>query len=69
MANKALARKIAEQYWRIMVYGTDFVEHGLKSYEERVAQAQIATLTRLAAKFNFTLTPAPPPANLAQAAP
>jgi len=57
IANQALARKLAEQFWRIMVYGTEFVEHGLQQYQERVAQTQLAALKRLASKHGFALAP------------
>ena len=39
-ANLALARKLAELFWRLMVHGITYVERGLKQYEEKVAQTE-----------------------------
>jgi transposase len=57
VANKALARKIAVLFWRMMVHGTDYVEHGLKKYNERVAQSEKFLLRKLARKYGLTLIP------------
>jgi hypothetical protein len=42
VANLALARKLAELFWRLMVHGVRYVEQGLKKYEEKVAQTDPA---------------------------
>jgi hypothetical protein len=57
VANKALARKIALLFWRIMVRGQDYVEYGLKKYSERAAQSEKHLLRKLARKHGMTLTP------------
>ena len=36
VAIKAIARKLAVLYWRIMVKGVEFVEKGIKKYEEQL---------------------------------
>jgi transposase len=36
IAVKAVARKLAEQYWRLMVKGRDFVEKGVEEYKNRL---------------------------------
>ncbi|HRI16688.1 MAG TPA: transposase [Verrucomicrobiota bacterium] len=33
VANLALARKPAELFWRLMVHGIQYVEHGLQKYQ------------------------------------
>jgi transposase len=58
IANKALARKLAVMYWRLMVHGTAYVEEGLKKYEEKVIATEQRVLKKLARKYNWTLMPA-----------
>ena len=57
VANQALARKLAEMFWRLMVHGRAYVEEGLKKYEERVLQTEQRLLQKLAAKYNLVLQP------------
>jgi len=57
VANLALARKLAELFWRLMVHGINYVERGLKKYEEKVAQTEQALLQKLARKYNLVLQP------------
>lgn len=57
VANLALARKLAEMFWRLMVHGRAYVEEGLKKYEEKVAQTEQRLLQKLAAKYNLQLQP------------
>ncbi|MCA1752349.1 MAG: IS110 family transposase [Flavobacteriales bacterium] len=47
VAIKAVARKLAEQYWRLMVKGEDFVEHGVNKYKERLLEQKKKYLQRL----------------------
>src|SRR6266850_8617387 len=58
VANLALARKLAEMFWRLMVHGRAYVEAGLKKYEEKVAQTEQHLLQKLARKYNLVLQPA-----------
>jgi len=58
VANLALARKLAELFWRLMVHGIAYVEQGLKRYEEKVAQTEQRLLQKLARKYNLVLQPA-----------
>jgi hypothetical protein len=58
VANLALARKLAELFWRLMVHGITYVEEGLKKYEEKVAQTENRLLRKLARKYNMVLLPA-----------
>ena len=57
VANLALARKLAELFWRLMVHGIRYVEQGLKKYEEKVAQTEQRLLQKLARKYNLVLQP------------
>ena len=57
VANLALARKLAELFWRLMVHGKAYVEQGLKKYEEKVAQTEHRLLQKLARKYNLVLQP------------
>jgi len=57
VANLALARKLAEMFWRLMVHGIAYVEQGLKKYEEKVAQTEQHFLQKLARKYNMVLQP------------
>ena len=57
VANIALARKIAELFWRLMVHGIAYVEQGLKKYEATVAQTEKGLLEKLARKYNLVLQP------------
>jgi hypothetical protein len=57
VANLALARKLAEMFWRLMVHGITYVEQGLKNYEKKVAQSEQRLLEKLARKYNMALQP------------
>lgn len=59
VANIALARKLAEMYWRLMVHGRAYVEEGLKKYEAKVAKTEQWLLQKLARKYNLQLHPMP----------
>lgn len=58
VANLALARKLAELYYRLMVHGMKYVEQGLKKYEEQVAKTEQYLLQKLARKYKMVLRPA-----------
>ena len=57
VANLALARKLAELFWRLMVHGRAYVEEGLKQYEAKVARTEQRLLQKLAAKYHLLLQP------------
>lgn len=61
VANIALARKLAILFWRVMVKGTDYVEHGLAKYEAKVLQTKQRALRRLARELGQQLIPLPAP--------
>lgn len=58
-ANVALARKIAQLFYRLLRYGMDYVEKGLKQYEIKVMQTEAHLLRKLAKKQGFVLLPTP----------
>ena len=58
VATKALARKLAAWFWRVMVKGDEYVERGLADYEERVRKTKERALRRLAKELGQQLVPA-----------
>lgn len=55
VAMKALARKMAELYYRVLKYGLAYAEQGLRVYEQKYAESQRRLLAKLAAKQGFKL--------------
>lgn len=60
-ANVALARKLAQLFYRLLRFGFEYVEKGLKDYEAKVLQTEARLLRKLARKQGFILMPAPTP--------
>ena len=61
VANKALARKLAALFWRVMVKGIGYVEHCLQQYEAKVLETKQRFLRRLARQLGQQLVPMPNP--------
>lgn len=59
VANKALARKLAAMFWRMMVHGVDYVEQGLQQYQARAALSEQRVLAKLARKHGLQLVATP----------
>ena len=57
-ANVALARKLALLFYRLLRYGMEYVEKGLKAYEAKVLETEARLLRKLAKKQGFVLLPA-----------
>lgn len=55
IAIKAMARKIAILYWRVMVKGLDYAEQGIVHYEEQLLANKMKTLKRLANELNVDM--------------
>ena len=55
IAIKAMARKVAILYWRVMVKGLDYAEQGINHYEEQLLANKVKTLNRLAKELNIKL--------------
>jgi len=58
IAIKATARKLAAQYWRLIVKGTEFVERGMEAYENILKEQKQRRLEKLAFELNMNLVPA-----------
>jgi transposase len=56
-ANVALARKLAQLFYRLLRYGLEYVEKGLKNYEAKVLETEARLLRKLAKKQGFVLIP------------
>jgi transposase len=56
-ANVALARKLAQLFYRLLRYGLEYVEKGLKAYEVKVLETETRLLRKLAKKQGFMLIP------------
>jgi hypothetical protein len=57
VANIALARKLAEWFWRVMVKGVGYVEQGLAQYEQQVLETKQRALQRLAKQLGRVVLP------------
>jgi transposase len=55
IAIKAVARKLAILYWRIMVKGMAFMEEGVKKYEEQLLVQKHKSFERLAKDLNIQI--------------
>lgn len=53
IAIKAMARKLAVLYWRVMVKGIEYAETGIKNYEEKLIMSKMKTLNKLANELNI----------------
>lgn len=55
VAIKAVARKLAELYWKLFVKGLDYVENGIKAYQERLLLQKQRSVVRLAKEVGYTI--------------
>jgi transposase len=55
VATKALARKIAGLYYRILRYGLEYAEKGLRAYELKYEETERRLLSKLATRQGFKL--------------
>jgi transposase len=58
VAIKAIARKIACYYYRVMTKGVNFLEKGIAAYETQLNQQKLKFLERMANKMKMQLVPA-----------
>jgi transposase len=54
-AIKAGARKLAAAYYNALTKGTEYVDQGIKLYEEQIKHRELRALQKLAFKHNFQL--------------
>ena len=59
VAIKAVARKLACMFYRIMTKGLKYVEQGVEKYEEKYRTAILGNLQKQASRFKLQLVPAP----------
>lgn len=55
IAIKAMARKLAILYWRLMVKGKAYVEKGIKHYEQQVKRNKHKALIRIAKELDLNI--------------
>lgn len=55
IAIKATARKLAIQYWRLMVLGEDYVERGVAYYQETLKVQKAKYLNKLAVELDYEI--------------
>lgn len=58
VAIKAIARKIACYYYRVMTKGEMFVEQGIQAYEQQLKEKKKKYLEKMAVTLNLQLVPA-----------
>jgi len=56
VAYKAGARKVAEAYYDSITKGSEYVEYGIKKYQEQKKQKEMALLKKLAKKHDMQIT-------------
>lgn len=59
VAATAVARKLAELYYRAMTKGMEYVERGITHYEENHRRQTLRYINKMAAALGFTLSPTP----------
>jgi len=57
VANLAMARKLAVLYYRLMRYGLDYVEEGLKAYQAKYERSREQWLAKTAKHMGYKLLP------------
>jgi transposase len=60
IAVTAIARKLAELYYKLMTKGLAYVEQGIQEYEARHKEQTLRYLKKTAGKLGFSLAPANP---------
>lgn len=55
IAIKAMARKLAVLYWRVMVKGLNYVEQGIKNYDEQLLANKMKTFNKLAKELEIQI--------------
>ena len=56
VAIKAVARKLAVLYWKLFVKGLDYVEKGIKAYQEKVLVNKQKAVTRMAKELGLSIS-------------
>jgi transposase len=53
----AMAHHLARLFYRMVKYGTQFIDHGMAAYEARFKEQQLKWLSKKAAELRFRLAP------------
>lgn len=53
VAIKAVARKLAELYWKLFVKGLEYVENGIQKYQEKMLENKKRSVTRMAKELGL----------------
>jgi transposase len=61
VAMKAMARKVAVLIYRVLVYGMEYVSHGMEKYKQQLELQRINAAQRMAKRCNMQLVPLPLP--------
>lgn len=57
-AIKAMARKLAELYWKLFVRGLDYIEKGIKDYEDKIILNKQRTMMKIAKELGLSISSA-----------
>ncbi|MCK0147395.1 hypothetical protein MWU78_17200, partial [Arenibacter sp. F26102] len=57
VAIKAVARKLAELYWKLFVKGLEYVENGIHKYQEKMLLNKQRAVTRMAQELGLETIP------------
>jgi len=55
VAIKAMSRKLAELYYRVMVHGMEYAELGVQKYTEQINLQKLKTITKLAEELDYKI--------------
>lgn len=55
VAIKAVARKLAELYWKLFVKGLDYVENGINKYQEKMLENKKRMVINMAEELGFNI--------------
>lgn len=55
LAIKAVARKLAELYWKLFVKGLDYVEKGIKEYEQKILLNKQKNIMKMAKEMGMVI--------------
>lgn len=56
VAIKAVARKLAALYWKLFVKGLDYIENGIKKYQEKMLANKKRSVSRMARELGLQVT-------------
>lgn len=56
LAIKAVARKLAELYWKLFVKGLDYVEKGIKEYEQKIILYKQKNVIKMAKEMGLVVS-------------